>query len=106
MIKADKLDYESLTSNLLKGNFYSSTGAFIKELYVEDGYLHVTTSPAKMISMAMGIMRVEKELGIDEPITQAKFKIMPNANYVRITVTGVDDKKAYTNAYSVEDLLK
>jgi hypothetical protein len=105
MIKADKLDYESLTSNLIKGNFYSSTGAEIKELYVEDGYIYVTTSPAKMISMTMGIMRVEKELGIDEPITQAKFKIMPNANYVRITVTGVDDKKAYTNAYFIKDLL-
>ena len=106
MIKADKLDYECLTSNLIKGNFYSSTGAEIKELYVEDGYIYITTSPAKMISMTMGIMRVEKELGIDKPITQAKFKIMPNVNYVRITVTDVNNNKAYTNAYPVDELLK
>lgn len=107
MIKADKLDYESLTSSMLKGDFYASTGAEIKELYVEDDYLYITTAPAKMIALSMEIMRVERITAEENGfITSAKFKLLENYGYVRLTVTDLDGKKAYTNAYDVKDLLK
>ena len=53
MIKAEKLTYDSIVDALLKGNFYSSMGPEIKELYVEDGVLHVKTSPVEKIYVLM-----------------------------------------------------
>lgn len=106
MIKADKLDYESLTSSLVSGNFYASTGAEIKELYVEDGFLCVTTAPSKCIGLSTEKMQVKSFYDADGNVTQAKFKIEPEYGYMRITVTDKQNNKAYTNAYYVKDLIK
>lgn len=45
MIKARDLSYESVSSALERGDFYSSSGPEIYELYFEDGILHVSCSP-------------------------------------------------------------
>lgn len=101
MVKADKLDYCSLTAAILDGQFYASTGAEIKELYIEDGYLYITTSPSKMISISTDLMFVDKVCSEDTPITSAKFKLETFYKYIRITVTDTEGKKAYTNAYKL-----
>ena len=107
MIKAEKLDYESITNSLTNGNFYCSTGAEINELYIEDGYLVVKTAPAKMIALTSATMlsSVVRDTG-DGPVSEARFLIRPEYQYVRITVTDINGKKAYTNAYNTNELLK
>jgi hypothetical protein len=49
MIKADKLEYCTVMKALFDGQFYSSTGPEIKELYIEDDMVTIKTSPAKQI---------------------------------------------------------
>ena len=51
MIKAEKLEYSAIIEALEKGNFYASMGPEIKELYIEDEYLYVKTSPVEKIFM-------------------------------------------------------
>lgn len=107
MIKADKLEYTAVTDALLKGNFYSSTGPAIEELYIEGDTVTVKTSPAKTIKLSTGIRHLDKKIAKEgEFVTEAQFKIKPHYQYFRITVVDEFEKRANTNAYFTEDLLK
>ncbi len=108
MIKAEKLNYETITNALLNGDFYASRGPEIYELYVEDGVMHIKTSNAQTImfisnSRGAGRKFVKAEEG--RLINEAEFSVKRECGYVRIVVVGPDGKTAATNAYSVEELL-
>ena len=108
MIKAENLEYETVTNALLNGDFYSSRGPEIYELYVEDGTIHIKTSDAVTImflsnSRGAGRKFVKAEEG--KLINEAEFCVKKECEYVRIVVVGPTGKTAATNAYSVEKLL-
>ena len=106
MIKSQKLEYGAVIDALFNGQFYSSNGIEIKELYIEDDMVTITTSPAKQIIMNCGIRRLSCIKNADGSlVTQAKFKVNPYDKYVRFTVRGENGTWANTNAYFVEDLL-
>ena len=107
MIKADSLDYSSVTRALVDGQFYASEGPEIYELTFEDGKAHIECSNADRIVCNYGVRHAE--LAIDETgdgITSATFGMNPDWKYFRITVIGKDGKTACTNAYFAEDLYK
>lgn len=107
VIKADKLEYKTITDALLAGNFYASMGPQIKELYVEDGKLHVKTSACERITMTTATRKTRsayRENG--KTLTKATFQIDPDDGYVRITVKDKHGKYADTNAYFVDEILK
>ena len=107
MIKAPSLEYNEITKALLNGNFYASEGPKIKELYVEDGFLCIETSPAKEICFVNSKRRGLKEGAKDgEFVTFAKFPIFDNDGFVRITVVDKNGKHANTNAYEAKEILK
>lgn len=107
MIKADKLEYNTITDALLNGDFYSSTGPEIKELYIEDGILHVKTSPAKIIALSTKHRRFDKVRGdYGNLVSEGAFKVFDYDGYIRITVIDEQGNRANTNAYFLEDLLK
>ncbi|MCQ2453682.1 MAG: PHP domain-containing protein [Clostridia bacterium] len=112
MIKAEKLDYETIIAAILKAELYCSTGATITGLWVEDGVLHVTSDDARDIILiteprpkARGRMPFRRA-NPGEVITHAEFPILPEDGYVRIEVTNKEGFKAWTSAYFTEDLLK
>ncbi len=102
MIKAEKLEYEDIAKALSEGNFYSSQGPEIKELYYEDNKIHIETSDAVRIIMTTENRRyrtvtADKE---GEKINSAEFNIgVDLGSYVRFTVIDEKGKEAYTNAY-------
>lgn len=51
MIKSKELSYSSVIDAMERHDFYASTGVEIKELYIEDGKVHVKTSPCKQITL-------------------------------------------------------
>ena len=57
MIKADCLDYRTITNALECGHFYASCGPELLELYVEGGVLHAKTSEAACIRFTFGDRR-------------------------------------------------
>jgi hypothetical protein len=106
MIKADKLDYETIADAMKKGHFYASEGPEIYDLYVEDGKVHITCSPASRVfctyeKRAAGIVHAEN----GELITEAEFNANPDLGYFRITVRDEKGNVACTNAYFPEDYL-
>ncbi|MBQ3219906.1 MAG: hypothetical protein IJB32_04875 [Clostridia bacterium] len=107
MIKSEKLDYKSITANLLKGNCYASMGPEIYELYYEDGQIHIKCSPVSVIALTTAGRRVSN--AFDESgngVTEATFPVYEEDYFVRITLRDSRGLRANTNAYFVEDLFK
>lgn len=105
VIKAEKLDYKTITDALLAGHFYASRGPEIHELWVEDGKIHIACSDAARIVMNTGIRKAEivcaPEGGV---LNAADFRIDPDCIYVRLTVYDREGMYAATNAYFAEEL--
>ena len=104
MIKAEKLEYRTITDAMVKGNFYASEGPEIEELYYEDGKVFIKTSPAQAIFAAKGTKNAEVRWGKETPIREATFDIDPEDVYFYLTVVGENGDKAYTNAYFLDEL--
>ncbi len=107
MIKSENLTYEDIAQALLKGDFYSSEGPEINELYFEDGKVYIETSAAEKIIMCTENRRFK----VATPdvkggtINSACFDIVANVgDYVRFTVVDEKGKQAYTNAYFCSSL--
>ena len=107
MICPEKLEYTSVTDALVKGNFYASMGPEIKALYVEDGKIYIETSPAESIIMMTNTRRwgsVHRERG--KTLKRAVFNLHTDSSYVRFTVIDRNGKRADTNAYFIDDIIK
>lgn len=106
MIKADRLEYRTITKALEEGNFYASTGPEIHDLWIENGELHVTTSDAEQIRFNYGTRRVKRfwaENG--ESINHASMELDPHGIYVRVTVEDHRGRCANSNAYFLDTLM-
>ena len=107
VIKADKLDYRTITKALEDGNFYASEGPAIEELWYEDGKVHIKCSPADRITCTYDTRRAHRvfdETG--EGITEAEFELIENYGYFRLTVIDKQGRHACTNAYFMDTLKK
>jgi hypothetical protein len=106
MIKAEKLDYKTVTDALLAGNFYASEGPEIYELTFDDLKVHIKTSPAEKIQINYMTRGAGVVFAEDEPITEATFVIPDDIVYFRLTVIDERGKCATTNAYFLDELVK
>ncbi len=105
MIKAPKLEYETITDALVSGNFYASQGPEIYDLWYEDGRIHIKCSPVKQIVLHTGNRRIENLSWLDGTlVNEAEFSVLPDDDYVRITITDGCGKHANTSAYFVDQL--
>lgn len=104
-IKADKLDYRTVTKALEDGNFYASEGPEIYDLWYEDGKVHITCSEADRVCCAYGIRNAAVKYATDDmPVTEAEFTMYPGWKYFRITVIDKNGRHACTNAYFGSEL--
>ena len=105
MIKAEKLEYNTITAALVNGDFYSSMGPEIYELYIEDGKIHIKCSPVQNITVHTGSRRSRSRWAYgDERLTEAKFGMTPEDGYVRFSITDKNGKSAHTRAYFWDEI--
>ena len=99
MIKSENLNYDSVISAIQNGDFYSSQGPLIHELYIENNQIHIKCSDAKAI-----IMRTKYRFGwkaiapCREVLNEAVFPL-PDDEYMRFEVIDAFGRYAATNAY-------
>lgn len=106
MIRAESLDYRTVTRALENGDFYASMGPEIYELYFEDDAVHIKCSPARTIALHGGV-RVSwaKHAKGDELLTEAVFPLYGlDLRYIRLSVTDAEGKRANTRAYFIDTL--
>ena len=120
MVKADKLEYNSIMTALENGDFYSSTGPEIRSLTFEDGVIRIECSDVKDV-----IVNTDKRISLRSTAEAGKYincrefdmkywmneseklpEKMRDDSYFRITVITEDGKKAWTNAYFYGDIVK
>ena len=107
MIKARELEYGAVMDALFAGSFYSTEGPEIKELYIDDeNRLHITTSPVRSIRiMTATRTRFLAQNPDGTPVTGRSAKLTKSLGYFRVVVTDMRGKKAFTNAYFLDDIL-
>lgn len=104
MIKAPKLTYSSIIEALKAGNFYFSMGPEIHEAKIEDGVLHVKTSPVEKIYVIEDGRNTYKKLAYKgETITEASFELKGTEKYIRIVVEDGKRLSAGTNPCYLQD---
>lgn len=104
MILADELTYDSVISALERRDFYASTGPEIKELYYEDGLVHVKTSDAVRIAMGTCGRRSGSALALPgQCINEAEFPVREDDQYIRITVKDREGHTAFTRGYFLDE---
>lgn len=105
MVLADELTYPAVIDALEKGNFYSSMGPEITELYFDGSKVHIETCEAKQIIMFCGGKKTYFVMGSkDEPVTCADFEIPEKAPYVRFSVVDFEGKHADTRGFFRDEL--
>ncbi len=109
MVKAENLEYGEIIKALENGNFYSSNGPLIHEIYLEDDRLHIECSEAKEVILNVLTRNGRRKANDDgSPITSADFTIDPiiTGGYFRVKVVGLDGSCAYTIPYYVNELIE
>lgn len=106
MIKAPKLEYNAVLSAMEKGDLYASTGPLIEELYVEDGKVHIKTSPTERIILRTQYRGGKVEAAFGDTLTEAvfdleDFKTAPR--YIRFEIWDSHNKMAMTRAFFPEE---
>ncbi|MBQ6980136.1 MAG: hypothetical protein IJQ07_05770 [Clostridia bacterium] len=112
IIEAKKLEYDEILSAMGRGDIYSSTGPLIHELSIDNNFLTIKCDSVKRI-----FINSERRWGRSmrgENITCAKFDISDFFEYnkkyniknsfIRITIEDNDGYKAWTRAYSQNEL--
>lgn len=91
MILAKELTYASVIEAMECGNMYASTGPRINEISIEDGKVHVESSPARQIILFSGSKAPQSIIAEEgESLTSADLKLDKIAPYFRISV--VDER--------------
>ena len=90
-----------------RGDMYASTGPEIKELYVEDGIVHVECSPAEQVILYLGgkSQRVEK-VHPGETLTCADLPLPDDAPYFRVAVFDRYANAASTRGFFADEYKK
>ncbi len=109
MIGAPELSHAAIIKAMQKGDCYVSTGPEIKELYVEDGVVHIKTSEAQGIFLATAGRRkpsaVMPRTG-GEPITEAELRLDETDVFFHIIVKDLQGRPAATRIYYLDELVE
>ncbi len=107
VIKAMKLEYKAITDALVRGDFYASEGPEIKELWFENGKIHIECSDADRVIISCGRRRADIAYAAENgTLTSAEFEVFENDGYVRLTVIDKNGKHACTNAYFTDEMFE
>lgn len=104
-IKAPSLTYKDIITALLKGEFYSSTGPAIHNIYMVGRTVCVECSPVEKIYLITeGRFCHQAVAPKGETITSASFTLNGEEGYVRVDCRDENGGHALSNAYFLDEL--
>ncbi len=105
MIKAPALEYSAITRALCAGDYYASMGPEIRQLWFEDGRVHIETSEAVFIEAEFCTRHAFSLAAREgETVCCAEFDVPAERKWFRITVTDSSGRSAWTCAYFTDSL--
>jgi len=100
MVKAEKFDINSLMNAIKNGHYYSSTGPKFIDLKIDENFLIVKTSPCKRVDVCTNTYYGKSyyaENKDENAITNIKFELNDNLQYIRLRCTDYLGKSAWSN---------
>ena len=98
MVNTHELSHDAITTSLMEGNFYSSSGPEIHCLYVDENHIHVDCSPVQrvyfMTYFRHGYSRRAANGG---SIESADYELRGDEMYVRIECVDETGGRAWSN---------
>lgn len=95
VVKAKDRSAKSILEALKAGSFYTSTGPSIYDFYIEDGLVHVFTSPCERIYVGGQHRSHQRKIG--RHITEFITPLKGNEKLVRAECMDAVGRSAYTN---------
>lgn len=115
MVRSEKLDYGSVFSALKRGDFYCSTGPTFDEISIDDGVVRVVSSPVSYVGVSTDTRLLFAGSASDKPLTDTSFDIkwyldlagqgINQHRYIRITLVDEFGNRAYSRAYSYDEIV-
>ncbi len=105
MIKAESLTYEDIFEAMKRGDVYASTGPEIRELWVEDGEMHVVTSGVCAIAFLTSGRETAMKRALDDSLTEHCFKVPGHVRFVRVELADTKGGRAFSRPYDIKELL-
>ena len=101
MIGCETLTYENVIKALENGDFYASRGPEIKELYIEDGVLHLSCSPVQRIGIFTNSRfgASYRSENLDDSLEGATLPLDFDREYIRIVLVDSHGRRAWSRAY-------
>lgn len=96
-VNAPSLDPDTILAQIREGNFYSSQGPQINQVYVEKDEVSVECSPVKRINFVSNKWAGSVVLAENGSIERASFKLSQAANYIRIECIDAEGRLAWSN---------
>ncbi|MEG2583367.1 MAG: CehA/McbA family metallohydrolase [Oscillospiraceae bacterium] len=98
MVNLNKLDYKNTIEALENGEFYSSTGAEFKNIYIENNILKVENSPCNRVFIITDNRKSYRKLSHDE-FTKCEFELTGKEKFIRVVAVNKNGGRAMSNAY-------
>lgn len=96
MVKSEN-DPAAILTALEQGAFYSSCGPEIHDFYVEDGVAYIRCSPAATVQFISLRHPLPCRRDPQGGMTEAQCKLPEGAKYIRICITDLAGRRAWTN---------
>lgn len=100
MVNARCLQQDAIVSAILEGNYYSSSGPFIKDWGIRDNKIYFSCEPVERINIiadgfvGSGVTFIAKD---GESLTDCEYLLTGKEHYVRIECMDRKGRKAWTN---------
>jgi len=105
MIKAASLTYADIFEAMKRGEMYATTGPEIRQLWVEDGALHVVTSPCCAISFLTSGRETSTVRAHGDSLTEHRFAVPEHVRFVRVQAADAKGGRAFSRPYDISELL-
>ena len=107
VVKSDRLDREEILRNMLKGNYYSSSGVAIEDWGIKDGVAYVKCENVYRIDFVAGncvndgISLMSKTRSNE--LTYGEYKLKGHEKYVRVKCSDIYGRTAWTNPIYLDE---
>jgi hypothetical protein len=104
MVNSESLQSKDIIKNIKKGNFYSSQGPEIKQIYVSQDKVHIETSPVEFIAFMTDTFycrdRISRKDG--QLITKGSYDIKETDKFVRVECKDTSGRKAWSQIIPIK----
>ena len=105
-IFAEEFNYDNVIDSLEKGNCYASTVPIFKDLYIEDGKIHIACSDVMAVNLLTDGRNhcVKSSKDRIDDINEVTFTLPKFKDFLRVRIIDSMGRKAITRAYYKEEL--